>query len=175
MDVLSPKQFSTFLKHRPQASRPKIVCMAKPASDDAAVVLVAPVTRCGPWIPLPLDAVEHVVPLATCPCGDHEHPVVAIYLTAQSPASLQVLSRFYTDAEHRLLAGTVAPPGFAARTTGGGTIDPGIAHGCFFFPMPICWRDPLPPNSPDGTPWPADPGPEYYTYSCMVIPMPSCF
>jgi hypothetical protein len=174
MDVLSPKQFSTFLQQRRGVSRPKIVCMAKPAPSDAATVLVAPVGRCGPWIALPLEAVEHVVPLTTCPCDDHEHPVVAIYLAPRSPASVQVLSHFYADAQHRLVAGNMAP-NVVARNAGGGTIDPGIAHGCFFFPLPICWRDPLPPTSPDGTPWPADPGPEYYTYSCVVIPMPSCY
>ena len=65
-----------------------VVGMAQLAKGNRDAIMLGPTHKCGPWTEIPLSAVKRVVPLATCSCREHEHPVVAVYFAAPSTESV---------------------------------------------------------------------------------------
>jgi hypothetical protein len=155
-----------------------IVGMAKLAEGDPNSILLGPTHKCGPWTKVPLSAVLRVVPLATCACRKHEHPVVAVYFKDKGdPLALalgQLLSNMQQELNSQLLknsGGLSGSPRVMAmiNDTGGPTLPGEQAHGdCVIIYTIVCWErdfshdDPMPAARPG-------------VYECVLVPIVICW
>ena len=94
-----------------------VVGMAKVAPDDRDSIMLGPTHKCGPWTKVPLSAILRVVPLAHCPCKQHEHPVVAVYFKDKDDPVAVVLGRLLRDMQKDMYSQMM-------RTSGGGRSSP---------------------------------------------------
>jgi len=155
-----------------------VVGMAKAAEGDKDAIMVGPTHKCGPWTKIPLSAISRVVPLMTCPCRSHEHPVVAIYFRDKDDPVAAALGQLLASMQKELfsqLAQTTGrgsqPPGairMADINEGPGSGGPGQQGDCFIFWVPVCWErdfshdDPMPAGRPGD-------------WLCILVPIVICW
>jgi hypothetical protein len=150
-----------------------VVGMAKLAEDGHDAIMLGPTHKCGPWTKIPLSAIARVVPLATCSCREHEHPVVAVYFKDKDDPVAAALGQLLRNMQKELfsqLKGTSggAPGTAMARMAGGGTGPMDSAAGCTLIWMPFCWERDFSQDDPRPAARPGD-------YECIVIPMVYCW
>jgi hypothetical protein len=177
VNSMAPKDFVEHLRtrneHEERPERLYVIGMAKPADKGSDAFLLGPSHRCGPWIPLSVKSVERVVPLTTGDCGEHQHPIVAVYFhDRQDPTGLALrglLGAMHDDALAQAITGTGTA---IARSRGG---DGGDGTGqviCACFPLFFCWEVDWTQDYPPGTPPPpAHPTPQV---GCSWIPIAIC-
>ena len=151
-----------------------VVGMAKVAPDDRDSIMLGPTHKCGPWTKVPLSAILRVVPLANCPCKQHEHPVVAVYFKDKDDPVAVVLGRLLRDMQKDMYSQMMRTSGggrsLARRSDSGlgegagGLDDWGDGLGCIIVWQLFCWlRDftndyPHPAANPDD-------------FNCVWIPL----
>jgi hypothetical protein len=149
-----------------------VVGMAKlDGSTDA--IMFGPTHKCGPWTKIPLSAIKRVVPIATCSCREHEHPVVALYFKDKndpvSAALGQLLRNMQKELFSQMSIGTsVGVPGIARTSSGGtGPADAGPTMNCLVSWIPACWEVDFSGDVPTPS---ARPG----IYQCVLVPILIC-
>jgi hypothetical protein len=153
-----------------------VVGMAKLADDDPKAILLGPTHRCGPWTKIPLSIIARVVPLATCACVDHEHPVVAVYFNdPKDPLATafgQLLRTMQQELTRQMLTTSSGTPGtalahIAGGSSAGGGGDTKSGGGCVVLWTLICWEKdwtgPVPPAARPGE------------YACAMVPIFVCW
>jgi hypothetical protein len=178
MKALSGRDFVDGLRRaKKDPGDPYVVGMAK-LSSDPDEILLGPTHKCGPWTKVPVSAIRRVVPLATCPCREHEHPIVAVYFDdADNPlatALSQLLRNLQAELFREMTTASSGAPTTIARRAGGsgptgtGPFDPRPGAECFILWLPICWERDF---SHDVPPPAARPG----VWECANIPILYCW
>ena len=180
MKALSGRDFVNSLLHASKEPADSFVVGMAKLSDDPDAILFGPTHKCGPWTKVPLSAIRRVVPLATCPCREHEHPVVAVYFDDSKDPVATALCELLRNLQQELfrqLASTSngMPATVIARRTGDGAGSPGTGpfdprpgDYCQVVWVPLCWERDF---SNDFPPPAARPG----VYDCMLIPIRICW
>src|SRR5713101_3516495 len=79
-DSLTSTEFFQRLQEDKLSPPVRLIGMVKKPAEGQSAIAFAFGTRCALWVNVPLDLIEKVEVLKTQPCGDHNHPLVKLFL-----------------------------------------------------------------------------------------------